>query len=455
MEKPMPKLARQLLLSLLPLVSLASSARAEPRKPTHVACVGDSITAGMGASSTDKNYVSQLQTLLGNSVQVKNFGNSGSTLLGPGYGDKPYVQQTEYTAATSFVSGAGANAVVSVVIMLGTNDSKPQNWEPTGKPKNDQQFASYYKALIDHFQGLSTKPTVYIALPVAAYANSYGISGDVIHDQELPLIRQVAADKRVPLVDLNTGTLNHPEYFGDGVHPNDSGYTVMANLVKQGLARQPTVHITSPAMGATLGAGMLALAADASADTIDISSIEFFEGQISLGKATSKPSSVMWGATSGPHTITAKAIDATLANATSDPLSFNVGVAGGAGQGGSAGATNGAGADTGGAATGGNPSGGGGSAGGITQAGSTNAGVSGGGAAAATGPGGGSSTSGAGNSSAKSPVPGSQSDESCSCAVPGTRQDSGASWLAVTLLTAFFRRRRDRRRMGSVARALR
>src|SRR4051794_12268865 len=93
-------------------MTLASSLRAEPRKPTHIACVGDSITAGNGATSTDKNYPSQLQSLLGNSVQVKNFGNSGSTMLSDGFGDKPYTKQAEYTNATTFVSNAGAAAVV-------------------------------------------------------------------------------------------------------------------------------------------------------------------------------------------------------------------------------------------------------------------------------------------------------------------------------------------------------
>ncbi|HWZ87601.1 MAG TPA: GDSL-type esterase/lipase family protein [Polyangiaceae bacterium] len=113
--------------------------------PTHLACVGDSITEGFGASSPAMYYPAQLQGLLGNSVQVKNFGHSGTTMLGPGYGDSPYVQTYEYTAATDFVSNAGANAVVSVIIMLGANDSKPSNWEPAGQPKNDQQYLTDYR----------------------------------------------------------------------------------------------------------------------------------------------------------------------------------------------------------------------------------------------------------------------------------------------------------------------
>ena len=70
---------------LLPCVLISSWAQAEPRMPTHVACVGDSITAGSGASSAAKNYVSLLQGLMGNGVNVKNFGLSGATEPAPAF----------------------------------------------------------------------------------------------------------------------------------------------------------------------------------------------------------------------------------------------------------------------------------------------------------------------------------------------------------------------------------
>jgi hypothetical protein len=61
------------------------------------------------------------------------------------------------------------------------------------------------------------------------------INGTIIHDEELPLIKQLAAEKSLPIVDLNTPTAGHPEYFGDGVHPTDAGYLVVAKLVHDGL----------------------------------------------------------------------------------------------------------------------------------------------------------------------------------------------------------------------------
>jgi len=61
-----------------------------------------------------------------------------------------------------------------------------------------------------------------------------------------------------------------------------------------------------------------------SADTVDIASVEFFEGAASLGKVTATPFTFSWQAPTGTHQITAKATDTTLANATSMPVSFNV-----------------------------------------------------------------------------------------------------------------------------------
>lgn len=359
--------------ALLPLL-LVATAHADPRKPTHVACVGDSITEGAGASNPSKNYVSQLQVLMGTGVQVKNFGRSAATALGEGAGDVPYVKQTQYTAATDFVNNAGADALVSVVIVLGANDSKPKNWEPAAG-KNDQRFLADYGALVDHFAGLASKPVVYVAFPLATgNAPCCDIRGAVIHDQELPLIRQIAMTKHLPIIDLNGPTTGHPEYFGDGVHPNDAGYLVMANLVKAGLEREPTVELTSPTAGAMV-AGTTALQAMVLADFVNVTKVEFFEqvqaAWASVGVATAAPYQVSWAAPAGAHTVRAVVTDATLATATSAQVAYQVTAAGGgsagAGAGGSAG--NDAGGLGGGNATGGVAGGNAGTAGSVTSLG--------------------------------------------------------------------------------------
>jgi lysophospholipase L1-like esterase len=206
---------------------------AQQRAPTHVACVGDSITHGSGASSSATAYPADLQKLLGPSVQVQNFGHSGATMLSTG--NLPYIQQPEYAAATTFVSNAGARAVVDVIIMLGTNDSKPINWMPDGG-NSSAQFRSDYAAMVDHFTGLPTHPVVYLALPPTVYMSSYGISETVIHDAIIPIIRQIAAQKGMPVIDVHTPTAGMPSLFtADGVHPNDMGYALIAQVMYSGL----------------------------------------------------------------------------------------------------------------------------------------------------------------------------------------------------------------------------
>ena len=71
---------------MVPLVAalFPSPVHAEPRVPTHVACVGDSITYGYLASSSSKSYPSDMQAMFGAGVKVMNYGRNSATLLSTG-----------------------------------------------------------------------------------------------------------------------------------------------------------------------------------------------------------------------------------------------------------------------------------------------------------------------------------------------------------------------------------
>jgi lysophospholipase L1-like esterase len=90
--------------------------------PTAVACIGDSITQGVGASSPSTDWVSDLGALLGSSVTVGNYGVSGTTMLMQS--NSSYWDTGDLPMVETFVTSSGANAKVAVIIMLGTNDSK-------------------------------------------------------------------------------------------------------------------------------------------------------------------------------------------------------------------------------------------------------------------------------------------------------------------------------------------
>jgi lysophospholipase L1-like esterase len=385
----------------------ASGAAAQVRMPTHVACVGDSITYGYNASSAAASYPSVLQTLFGSSVQVMNYGHSSTTMLS--VGDLPYQNQTEYTAATTFASGAGATAVVDVIIMLGTNDSKSYNWM-VGTGTRAQQFVTDCGAMVDHFASLPTHPLVYLAFPPRAFANTYGISGTIIHDQILPLIQQVATAKGVPIIDVDTPTASLSNLFPDGVHPNDTGYALVAQVMYDGLLA-PLGSGGQGGKGGASGAGGRGGAAG-------------HGGQGGQGGKGGKPGSSGTSGSGGASGGGGQQGGGTSAS----------GGRGGFGQSGGGGATaaagtsgNGSGGSaTGGTATGGSATGGSGTGG--------NAGTSTGGTG--LGSGGAAGVAGGGDSSGSG----------CSCGLAGGWPSDGAGLLlaALAAVASWARRRRAR-----------
>lgn len=180
-----------------------------------IACVGDSITYGAEASRDEFNYPSQLQKLLGGGYYVQNFGESGNTLLKNG--NQPYLLRDIYPRSQA----AQANYYI---IMLGTNDSKPDNW------KHKDEFASDMREMITTYRNLDSHPTVIVATSPTVGADAFGISDEVVTNEVIPIQKQVAADMGCPIIDINALTKGAPQNFSDGVHPNDTGYALMAKM---------------------------------------------------------------------------------------------------------------------------------------------------------------------------------------------------------------------------------
>ena len=185
-----------------------------------VACVGDSITYGAGISDRmNDSYPAQLERLLrqyDRNWEVGNFGVSGATLLHRG--DLPYVGQGAFNDARAY------NPDI-VIIKLGTNDSKPQNWQY----KDD--FVADYSAMIDVFRGLPSKPQVWICKPVPAFQLTWGITPEIVRDEILPLVEQISREKEVPVIDLYTALLGAGHLFPDNIHPNAEGAGVIAKTI--------------------------------------------------------------------------------------------------------------------------------------------------------------------------------------------------------------------------------
>jgi acyl-CoA thioesterase I len=182
-----------------------------------IACVGDSIT--FGATIKDRKeqcYPAQLGRLLGEGYVVQNFGVSGATLLKAG--NNPYWTTKQFKPAHAF------NPDI-VVIKLGTNDSKPDNW------LHKDAFVSDYIALIENFRSLPSKPVVYICKPVPAYPGNFKITDVVIREEVMPLIETVAEQASVEKIDLYAALSHRADLFPDKVHPNAAGARIMAETI--------------------------------------------------------------------------------------------------------------------------------------------------------------------------------------------------------------------------------
>jgi len=191
--------------------------------PIRVACVGDSITQGAG-TKPGKSYPSQLQAILGDKWQVKNFGVGGRTLLKKG--DHPYWVEKAFKNAQDFKPNV-------VIIMLGTNDTKPQNWA------HRDEFYADYKELVETFKNLPGKPRVFICLPCPVpEPGNYDITEKNVR-LEIPWIRQLAAEEKVGLIDMHAPLAGKPELLPDHVHPNVAGAAILAQTAADALTGKP------------------------------------------------------------------------------------------------------------------------------------------------------------------------------------------------------------------------
>jgi acyl-CoA thioesterase-1 len=208
---------RVLLASMVLAVPAAALPQAEKIR---VACVGDSITYGDGVQDREKHcYPAVLGELLGPKYEVRNFGVGGTTLLNKG--DFPWTAQRAYQDATDFNPNL-------VVIKLGTNDTKPQNW------KRKSEFEGDYKALIEHFKSLAAKPAVWVALPVPVLKENFGITQKSSEEQR-PMIRKIAKEEACSVIDLPQAVATEDLFTADGIHPNAAGARRIAETVHAAL----------------------------------------------------------------------------------------------------------------------------------------------------------------------------------------------------------------------------
>ncbi len=192
---------------------------------TKVACVGNSVTYGMGIEDRTQAYPAQLQKMLGNDYKVENFGHSGATLLKRGH--RPYWKVKEFSDALAFKPDI-------VIIHLGLNDTDPRNWS-----RFRDNFTRDYIALIDTFKAVNPKAEVMICrmTPIFHTHPRFKSSTRDWYWQVQKAIETVAETQNVHLIDLHTPLYSHPELLPDALHPNGTGAGIIAETVYKNITK--------------------------------------------------------------------------------------------------------------------------------------------------------------------------------------------------------------------------
>ena len=185
-----------------------------------VATIGDSLTYGYGLDNRMQDaYPSILLEKLGSHYRVSNFGLSGRSLLSTT--EYPYLQ--EKNALLSLESEADI-----VIIMIGSNDSRPTFW-------NRNQFVKEYRELVDLYVSMTSQPDVLLVVPPYIPTSRFGLNNDVVRDDLQEIIPQIATEYHLPFVNLYPVTEGHLEYYSDGLHLTPLGNRVIAEAIYSAL----------------------------------------------------------------------------------------------------------------------------------------------------------------------------------------------------------------------------
>jgi len=200
--------------------------RKEDNKRIRVACVGDSITNGALIPNCFKNsYPAKLQKLLGKEYHVENFGLNDRTLQS--FADKPYEKEAEFRKSLLFMPDI-------VVILLGTNDTKPFNW------RSEEVFYSEYNAFLEHYTGPERAPKIILCTPpwaIPAAGRIMAVTNDadpsVLPDVSAA-VKRIGQERSIPVIDLYPQSEGKRELLSyDGLHPNISGAEYIAESVAE------------------------------------------------------------------------------------------------------------------------------------------------------------------------------------------------------------------------------
>lgn len=198
-----------------------------------IGIIGNSITQGVGLSDPEtQSYPAQLAgmlpTVYGDTCIVKNFGITTTTMLKNG--DVPYWNSTQFNDCMDY-------AAEICIILLGTNDSKPQNWDVYG-----DEFVDDYLSMIDTIKSRNLFTKFIVCYPPPGFEIKWGIRDSVIYWGVLPGVDSVLVKTGAELIDFYHPLLDSASLFPDKIHPDVRGSKAMAEIILERLVETDIIH---------------------------------------------------------------------------------------------------------------------------------------------------------------------------------------------------------------------
>jgi acyl-CoA thioesterase I len=211
MKGPMRSFCGICIIFLSALFFIAESVSAQATKVFIMAA----SQALSGAATT--RYPERLQILLGSKYTVINGGYNSTCLLLKG--DLPWMpHMPQLFAARPDI----------VIIELGSNDSKANNWV------YGSQYGHDFKVYVDTVRTMKNGVRVIMCYTVPSWGDN---TDDTIRRAQIRMIDQYAPGLNVPIIDLFNPMQNMASHFPDRIHGDDVAQDTIARLLYRGLMR--------------------------------------------------------------------------------------------------------------------------------------------------------------------------------------------------------------------------
>ncbi|MDA7597709.1 GDSL-type esterase/lipase family protein [bacterium] len=203
----------------LVLLAFQSSIAQDAKPAVKIACIGDSITFGHGIKDPEGTYPAQLQQILGAESEVRNFGNSGRSILKKsmrGKQKRAFIFMKEHEDALAFEPDI-------VICNLGINDLMDFD-------KFEDDFVTDYIELLTAYQSLASKPRIIVWASLAPLFKGHAFFEDARIEKINREIVKVVKKMDIESIDMERPLRNEDALFPDNIHPNAGGAAIIAKV---------------------------------------------------------------------------------------------------------------------------------------------------------------------------------------------------------------------------------